>query len=199
MKKWIVGLACLGMLTMSSMGGLIISQYYEGSSYNKWIEVYNPGPGSVDLDAGGYYVGCWNNDNREGWKTSTAPTRNVAMTGTLAAGETYLLSESRAVLPTYATANVTFTPDFNGDDSVILYTGETFDFANVVDAFGVTGSGYANTSYVRSNTVTTGVNTDFNAADWVQYSNTEVDDAVADTEQASGVSLHGACWFQRHF
>ncbi len=193
MKKWLVALMCVGWMAMNSVGGLILSQYYEGSSYNKWIEVYNPGPGSVDLDAGGYRAGRWANANREGWKTGVAADDAVALTGSLAEGGTILLRHASAVLPAYATADITNSGvcNFNEDDSIVLYTGETFDFANVVDALGLTGATAGNTSYVRVDTVTEGVNTDFNAADWDEYTNAEVDAAVESTNERLGYHSTG--------
>ncbi|MDD2239884.1 MAG: lamin tail domain-containing protein [Kiritimatiellae bacterium] len=183
----------------STSGALIISQYYEGPSYNKWIEIYNPGSAAVDLSAGSYYVGSWNNDNREGWKTDAAPSKSVALTGTIAGGGTYLVNESRAALPTYATADQSFTPDFNGDDSVVLYTGETYAFANVVDAFGLTGNTAKDKSFVRKDTVTVGVNTDFNAADWDEFTNAEVDAAAESTNERIGYHSTGPAVFSVSF
>ena len=51
-------------------GDLIISQYYEGSSNNKYIEVTNIGDSSIDLT--GYSIVSWNNDLSEEYKTATA-------------------------------------------------------------------------------------------------------------------------------
>jgi hypothetical protein len=58
----------------SASGELIISQYYEGASNNKWIEIYNPGSSAVDLLAGGYRLGLWSNvGNREAGRRQVAP------------------------------------------------------------------------------------------------------------------------------
>ena len=52
------------------------------------------------------------------------------------AGGTYLVSHGGQA-PAYAVANVASNNLlFNGDDSVVLYTGSIYNFANVVDAFG---------------------------------------------------------------
>jgi predicted extracellular nuclease len=201
MKKWIVGLMCVGMAAtaaMDAMGGLIISQYYEGASNDKWIEIYNAGAEAVDLTAGGYRLGLWANvANREGWKTGVAPNAQTNLSGTLAAGATFLVKHGSAALPSYAVADIASSAvaNFNGDDSVVLYTGSTFAFANVVDAFGLTGSNALNRSFSRKTSVTTGVNTDFNAADWDEFSNAAVDAAAIGTNERLGYHSTGAAVF----
>ena len=177
---------------------LIISQYYEGARFDKWIEIYNPGSVAIDLAGGEFYLGLWANiNNRELWKTGGAPSFSMALTGSIPPGGTYLLSHLQAALPTYATAAQANSQviNFNADDSVVLYTGATYAFANVVDAFGMTASNAMNTSFVRKNTITTGVNTDFNAADWDEFSNTAVDSAAAGTNERLGYHSTGPVVF----
>ena len=182
----------------ATSGALIISQYYEGARFDKWIEIYNPGSVAIDLAGGEFYLGLWANiNNRELWKTGGAPSFSMALTGSIPPGGTYLLSHLQAALPTYATAAQANSQviNFNADDSVVLYTGATYAFANVVDAFGMTASNAINTSFVRKNTITTGVNTDFNAADWDEFSNTAVDSAAAGTNERLGYHSTGPVVF----
>jgi hypothetical protein len=178
-------------------GALIISQYYEGASYDKWIEIFNPGASAVDLGSDGYYLGLWSGDNREAWKTGTAPYSSEALTGTIPAGGVYLVSHTSAALPSYALpADLQSTVcNFNGDDSVVLYTGETFAFANVTDAVGLTGNTAANKSFVRKTSVTAGVNTDFNADDWDEFSNAAVDSATPGLNEYLGYHSTGPAVF----
>ncbi|HRT06184.1 MAG TPA: lamin tail domain-containing protein [Kiritimatiellia bacterium] len=197
MKKWLVGLVGVGLLAaaaVDALGGLIISQYYEGAGNDKWIEIYNPGDTSVDLLAGGYRLGQWSNAAREAWKTNGVPGGTVVLSNSIAAGGTYLVKNTTATNPTYAVANqASGSLTFNGDDSVVLYTGATFNFANVVDAFGmsVAFSNAADRSYVRTNTVTTGVYTDFNAAEWIQFSTNAVMNALDGTRERLGYHFTG--------
>lgn len=169
---------------------LILSQYYEGSGENKWIELFNPGSEAVDLDAAGYRLGLWQNASRENWKTGGPPAIAIALTGTVAPDATYLVSHENAASPAYAVADVTDSGlVFNGDDSIILYTGSEYDFANVVDAFGLVSNTAANCSYVRADTVVSGVDTDFNSNEWVRVAYTDVD--AADVNVPERLGWHG--------
>jgi hypothetical protein len=49
--------ASLVCFSSIASGQVFISQYYEGTSNNKWIELYNGGTNSVNLGAGGYRLG----------------------------------------------------------------------------------------------------------------------------------------------
>ncbi len=180
----------------STSGALIISQYYEGTGYNKWIEIYNPGATAVDLAAAGYRLGQFSNSNRETWKTDGVPSLTVPLSGSIPAAGTYLVGHSSASNPVYAVANQTAGWGFNGDDSVVLYTGGTYAFANVVDAFGLTGNTAADKSFVRKTSVTSGVNTDFNAADWDQFTNADVDAAGAAVNERLGYHSTGPAEFR---
>ena len=181
-------------------GELIISQYYEGSgSYNKWVEIYNPGATAIDLAAGGYRLGSWNNAARETWKTDGAPTLAVALSNSIAAGGTYVIGPASASNPVYAVANQNANWVFNGDDSVVLYTGETYAFANVVDAFGLTANTAADKSYVRKDTITAGMAADFNAADWDDFTVAEVEAAAEMTNERLGYHSTGPAVFNVSF
>ncbi|NCC93544.1 MAG: lamin tail domain-containing protein, partial [Opitutae bacterium] len=181
----------------SATGELIISQYYEGPGNNKWIEIYNPGSSAIDLGAGGYRLGRWDNANREAWKVGTAPNGTIILSnGTIAAGGTYLVANSSATNPAYAVANqLSGNITFTGDDSVVLYTGATYAYANVVDAFGMVTNAAQDKSFVRKPAVTAGVNTDFNAADWDEFTNVAVNEAAESTNERLGYHSTGPTVF----
>lgn len=199
MKKWRIGWACAGLgwvLAMEAAGGVFISQYYEGTLSNKWIEIYNPGPATVDLTSGNYRLGYYVNAAREAWKTNGTPGSTIVLRGTIAPGGVFLLKNNNAILPAYATADQAHgSLNYNGDDSVVLYTGTIYAFTSVVDAMGLTGNTAANRSFVRANTVTTGTNTDFNAADWQEYTLDEVEAAAAETKARLGYHSTGSDGF----
>lgn len=166
---------------------LILSQYYEGAGDNKWIELFNPGTEPVDLAASGYRLGLWQNAGRAGWKSGTAPAIAIVLTGTIAPGSTYLVSHGLSTIPAYASANIASNGlVFNGDDSVVLYTGAAYAFVNVVDAFGLTSNAAANCSFVRAPAVVSGVNVDFVSNDWVKVAYAEVDAADVNVPERLG-------------
>jgi methionine-rich copper-binding protein CopC len=140
---------------------VIITQYYEGLSNNKFIEIANVGGTSLTLT--GYSLVLWANADAEGWKNANtyAPSAGSILdlsTVTLAPGQVYVVANSGALLPIAAasaniTSNITF---FNGNDSVVLHltgTGVTInDPASVVDAVSFTNSGNegVDKSFVRT-------------------------------------------------
>jgi predicted extracellular nuclease len=168
-------------------GAVIISQYYEGSSNNKWIELFNTSTTAINLATDDYRLGIWSNANREAWKSGTAPNATIDLNVSIPGNGTVLIANSSAALPSYVTATVgSGALTFNGDDSVVLYTGATFLFANVVDAIGLTGNTAADTSFVRKPSVLSGVNTDFSASEWDQFTNSQVDNASSANNEYLG-------------
>ena len=135
---------------------VIFTQYYEGTSNNKWIEIKNISQTSIDLDLGVYNLSIWSNANTEAYKSDGAPNATLALTGVMASGEVRLIYNSNSTLPAYA---LTYDPrlinntvaNFNGDDSLTLWTGATFSTASIIDAIGFTdlGNEGADTSFVR--------------------------------------------------
>ena len=106
---------------------LFFSEYIEGSSNNKALEIYNGTGAAVDLAAGGYNVFMSFNGG-----TSTL---TINLTGTVADGDVYVLAQSSADPAILAQADQTNGAGwFNGDDAVLLRNGTT-----VVDAIGQVG------------------------------------------------------------
>jgi hypothetical protein len=146
----------------AASGDLIISQYYEGSSNNKYIEVTNIGDSSIDLT--GYTIVTWSNAFTEEYKTATTlPVDNnvnsldLTSLGTIEPGQTMVFANSSAASPIPASsadlsAGWPSPFSFNGDDSIVIYNSATPNPANIVDAIGFTDSGNegANTSFVRA-------------------------------------------------
>lgn len=139
---------------------LFISEYIEGSSNNKAIEIYNPTSSSVSLSA--YSIqkqtngaGSWNS--------------NLALSGTLAAGQTYLIVNASATTTLKNKANLTTTSGavaFNGNDAIGLFkNGSLIDVVGVFNSTAVFG---ANVTLVRKPTVTTG-RTTYTTTEWTSY------------------------------
>jgi hypothetical protein len=93
--------------------GFIISEYVEGSSNNKAIELYNGTLSSIDL--AGYKLCLYSN----GSATASA---TLVLSGTLVAGDTYVIANSSAgtVLKPLADLTSATVINFNGDDAFSL-------------------------------------------------------------------------------
>ena len=63
---------------------IFISEYVEGSSFNKAIELYNGTGGAVDLAAGVYTLELYSNG-------STTVSQSVSLTGTIADGDVFVI------------------------------------------------------------------------------------------------------------
>ncbi|MFZ4436331.1 MAG: fibronectin type III domain-containing protein [Flavobacterium psychrophilum] len=110
---------------------LFISEYIEGSSNNKYIEIFNGTGATVDLSL--YELGIAAN-------SGGTPTYST-MIGSLANGATIVYKNSGAALtlPAGVTAINSGACNFNGDDAIVLHkVGEAA--ATFVDVFGRVGS-----------------------------------------------------------
>ena len=97
---------------------LFFSEYVEGSSNNKALEIYNGTGAPVDLSAGSYSVFMSFNGG-----TSTL---TINLSGTVADGDVFVLAQSAADPAILAQADQTNGSGwFNGDDAVVLRKGTT--------------------------------------------------------------------------
>ena len=107
---------------------LFISEYIEGSSNNKAIEIYNGTGAAVNLAAGGYNIQMFFNGN-------PLATLTINLTGTVAAGDVYVVAQSSAGAAIIAQADQTNGSGwFNGDDAVVLRKGTA-----IIDSIGQAG------------------------------------------------------------
>ncbi len=113
----------------SAATDLFFSEYIEGSSFNKAIEIYNGTDGAIDLAAGVYTLELYSNGN-------AAPNSTLALSGSVAAGDVFVLANPSSDPAILAEADVQNggTINWNGDDTIVLRK----DGA-VVDAFGQAG------------------------------------------------------------
>ena len=123
------------LLSMCFTQSLFISEYIEGSSYNKAIEIYNPT--SVSVDLAGYEL--WKISNGGDWNEGSG--NNVVLSdyvSTIGANTTLVVCSNQAweeVLPLCDIAVGGQATNFNGDDAVgLAYNGE------VIDAVGEEGA-----------------------------------------------------------
>jgi uncharacterized protein len=107
---------------------LFLSEYIEGSSNNKALEIYNGTGASINLATAGYSVQVFFNGSASAGLT-------INLTGTVANGDVYVLAHSSAAATILAQADQTNGAGwFNGDDAVVLRKGQT-----VVDVIGDIG------------------------------------------------------------
>ncbi len=123
------GLGCAGVdacSTTTTPGVLLLTEYIEGSSSNKAIEISNVGGTAIDLDANVYKLTLFGNGKTDPGNTET-------LTGTLEPGNSIVFHNSGAAdeFKIGSASTVTF---FNGDDAIVLTKGDV-----VIDRFGIRG------------------------------------------------------------
>ncbi|TKB48124.1 GlyGly-CTERM sorting domain-containing protein [Ferrimonas sediminicola] len=116
----------LGTLSTVANANLVITEYVEGSSSNKALEISNVGNSTIDLDANVYKLNLYFNGKTEVGKTET-------LTGTLDPGKSIVYHNSSAAdaFKVDTASEITW---FNGDDTIVL----TKDDA-VIDRIGKLG------------------------------------------------------------
>jgi len=107
---------------------LFFSEYIEGSSNNKALEIYNGTGAPINLGTGGYNVQMFFNGN-------PVSTLTINLTGTVANGDVFVLANSGANATILAQADQTNGSGwFNGNDAVALRKGST-----IIDVIGQIG------------------------------------------------------------
>lgn len=154
--------------TETGNADLFISEYVEGSSFNKYIEIYNPTNEDVDLSnyklAMHNYSGSAEGGNDGGLK-------EVALTGTLKAKGVIVYKNSKAEKYTgTAEAISDDVINFNGNDPVILYKGD-----NIIDYFGVDNTGFGVDKTSRRKATVTGPSVTYDPTQWDEYPKDTID------------------------
>jgi hypothetical protein len=147
---------CSDVSSASASADLFISEYIEGSGNNKCIEIYNGTGAAVNLATNNYRLLVYFNGS------NTAAT-NIALTGTVADGDVYVICNSSATSAFTSQADATSgSLSYNGDDAVVLTKNSV-----AVDVFGrigqdpglswtVSGNTTVDQTLVRNSTVTDG-------------------------------------------
>jgi len=134
---------------------LFISEYIEGSSNNKAIEIFNGTGSTVNLSE--YKIELYSNG-------SMTVGSSVTLSGTLAHGEVFVIANSGANTTILALADITSAvANFNGNDAIKLVKGTI-----TIDVLGVIGSSSdfaVDVTLVRKNTIISGVST-YDASEW---------------------------------
>ncbi len=168
---------------------LFFSEYIEGSSNNKAIEIFNASDSAVDLSR--YKVELYSNG-------SSTPINTLVLEGNLAAGQVYVIANAQAAPEILAVSDITSTVTyFNGDDALAL---RCINPDTIIDVFGEIGvdpgtgwavAGLTNATVdhtlIRKPTVTQG-NTD-----WAAQFGTEVNDSewiVQNIDYFDNIGIH---------
>ncbi len=176
---------------------LIISEYYEGLSNNKWLEITNVGTGVYDASVSPLYLGTWFNPFTNGTTYAV-----MLIPGQLGPGASLLVKNASSVLP--AAANITGTPiantavaNFNGDDITYITTVNAANasaYAARVDVIGensafwatsVSGGYGKDTIFVRSYGINA-PNATFNVNEWMKMTLDQADNAPSGYSQRLG-------------
>lgn len=146
-KLWLVVLLCLIVVSSfapqkyapslmvnaapAACSGVFFSEYIEGSSNNKALEIFNGTGASINLATGNYVVQMYFNG-------STTSTLAFNLTGTVADNDVYVLAHSSADATILALADQTGGGGwFNGDDAIVLRQGGTT--GTIIDVIGQIG------------------------------------------------------------
>ena len=144
----------IATLSINAQGFVIITQYYEGLSNDKWLELSNVGNASLDLTSPQLFLHLFSNASADD-PANSLPNNTYTLTGTLSVGQVVLFKNSSAVNPIYAAGTAITVCNFNGDDLVIISTsGNTTDvgvaWANRKDVCGDGSTWGENKSFVRN-------------------------------------------------
>ncbi len=129
-----------------SLEELIFSEYVEGSSYNKAIEIYNGTGHPVEL--AGYSIELYANG-------STEPTSTYDLSGTLDTGGVHVIANSQAGEAITSVANAeSGVTNFNGDDALVLK--KQGDVIDSIGQIGVRDSFGTDVTLVRKGNISAG-------------------------------------------
>jgi len=150
---------------------IIISEYVEGSSKNKYLELYNCSDTAIDLISAGYDLRKVTNGGGSFGTTFS----NWGSSNVLLAGSVLVIAEYEATL--YPNPNIQMTEDFtvmsfNGNDAIGLFRNGL-----LVDVVGDPNSAeniIQDKTLRRKNTVFFG-NSTFDLSEWDEYENDNVD------------------------
>jgi predicted extracellular nuclease len=124
----LLGLLALIAPASAHAADLFFSEYIEGSSNNKALEIYNGTGAAINLGTGAYNVQMFFNGSATAGLT-------INLTGTVANGDVFVLAQAAANAAILAQADQTNGAGwFNGDDAVVLRKGTT-----ILDVIGQIG------------------------------------------------------------
>ena len=184
--------AVVSMHTASAQ--IIISQYYEGTGTNKWIELTNTGNTAINTASPQLKLGIWSVTGSTGniaFTGAASSTVNLTVTipayGSVLIGNTGNGTEIAYLTAASAAQTSNTVINFNGNDGVAL-----LDAANtIIDQFG-TGINATDISYVRNTSVTTPATT-YTPSQWTSSTIAIVQAAGTTDPNRLGYQLSSLC------
>lgn len=177
MKKTLLATSVLSTLAFNANAQIVITEYIEGSSYNKAIELYNNGSDSIDLST--YSLARY----KDG---ATESSQMLTLSGNLAGGEILVVQHTQAVLSLTSGSNTVSSYNLvhNGGDAVALFNNGT-----LIDVVGdvPTTSGWGKDVTLRR--LSTEPATTYDADDWISYSKDSFDNLGSLTSDSTEVTL----------
>ena len=182
----LLSLVSIAMPARAAATELFFSEYIEGSSFNKALEIYNGTGAMVDLST--YTIELYSNG-------AASPSQSTVLSGLLADGDVFVIAHPTADPAILSVADSTngSVVNFNGDDAVVLRKNGA-----VVDAFGQVGvdpgsewaGGGQDDTLRRSENVCAGDTDPTDAFDasveWVSFANNTFDGLGAHTANCDG-------------
>ena len=189
--------ACLGIMIasfQSASAQIIISQYYEGTGTNKWIELTNTGNTAINTAAPQLKLGLWSVTGSTGniaFTGAASSTVNLTITipayGSVLIGNTGNGTELSYLTAGSAVQTSNTVINFNGNDGVALLDASN----NIIDQFG-NGINATDISYVR-NTSVTGPSATYTPSQWTSASIATVQAAGTTDPNRLNYQLSSAC------
>jgi Endonuclease I/Lamin Tail Domain len=171
----------------ASQSDLFFSEYCEGSSYNKYLEIYNGTGALVDLTE--YRLEMYNNGN-------TSPNYVLNFSGLINTDEMIIVSHPSAEEVILEQADITYGGLlFNGDDAVALFRNDVL--IDIIGEIGIDpGSSWeiaGNSSGSKDKTITRKSTIEIGSVNWLQSAGTDPDNSawiVHDLDFFNDLGIH---------
>lgn len=155
--------------TETGNADLFISEYVEGSSNNKYIEIYNPTNETIDLSA--YAIDLNTNGGASWSKDGTGYSNYSELSGTIAAKSTIVYKNSNAEIYS-GQATVCNAINFNGNDPVGLFKNGVL--IDIIGTFNGGSADFAKDVTLRRKSNVTAPSSTYDASQWETLSKDDV-------------------------
>ena len=187
----VMALTAIFSLSISRAQGVFISEYAEGSSNNKYIEIYNNTGAAIDLST--YQI--WRISNGGDW--AEGESNSVQLEGSVAPGDVWIVCNSSANDEIQAASDLigSTATFFNGDDAIgLAHNGTLIDI--VGDAGDDPGVGWPVAGIANAtgeHTLVRKSNIGIGNIDWVSSAGTDATDSewiVLGQDDFSNIGIH---------